>query len=318
MNPKVFVSYASEDRDTFVKAFVKRLRDSGIDAWFDGWEILPGDSLVDKIFEEGIKNAEAFIAVVSTHSVNKPWVREELNAAVIKKINGSSKLIPVVLDDCEVPEALNSTVWVRIKDPNNYETEFEGIVKAIYERRDKPPLGTAPAWVNTIIDVIPDLTKLDCLVLKLGCEEANRKGHGMVDRDTALEKAKSLDISENECFESLQILESRAFVKIRHVHNTEILFAGFNVTWLGYEEYAKRYVDRFDLIIHSVALSIVNLAQRNSRDIAAALNKPIMLINHIVHSFEHRSWLKVIKSQTGDYNLHISNNISPHLKRMVG
>ncbi|WP_016753959.1 toll/interleukin-1 receptor domain-containing protein [Leptospira santarosai] len=37
-----------------------------------------GDSLIDRIFEEGIKDANAFIIVLSKNSVNKPWVRKEL------------------------------------------------------------------------------------------------------------------------------------------------------------------------------------------------------------------------------------------------
>ena len=61
--------------------------------------MLPGDSLVDKIFGEGIKDAKAVIVVLSNFSVEKPWVREELNAAFVKRINNGSKLIPIVIDD---------------------------------------------------------------------------------------------------------------------------------------------------------------------------------------------------------------------------
>lgn len=81
MPPKVFLSHAGEDKERFVVEFAKRLREKGVDAWFDKWEILPGDSLVDKIFEEGLKDADAIIVVLSENSINKPWVREELNAS---------------------------------------------------------------------------------------------------------------------------------------------------------------------------------------------------------------------------------------------
>ncbi len=53
--PKVFVSHASEDKDRFVLDFAARLRAKGIDAWVDKWEMHAGDKLIDKIFEEGIK-----------------------------------------------------------------------------------------------------------------------------------------------------------------------------------------------------------------------------------------------------------------------
>ena len=51
-----FLSHASEDK-AFVLDFAARLRKRGIDLWLDRWEILPGDSFVDKIFK-GAKPAD--------------------------------------------------------------------------------------------------------------------------------------------------------------------------------------------------------------------------------------------------------------------
>ena len=87
MPPKVFISHAPEDKDRFVIDFASRLREQGIDAWLDRWEMLPGDSLVDKLFEEGIHSATAIVIVLSTNSVDKPWVREEINAAFVGIVN---------------------------------------------------------------------------------------------------------------------------------------------------------------------------------------------------------------------------------------
>ena len=75
VHPTVFICHASEDKERFVLGFAKKLRSKGVNAWVDKWEILPGDSLPDKIFEEGIPNSEAMIVIVSEYSVNKPWVR---------------------------------------------------------------------------------------------------------------------------------------------------------------------------------------------------------------------------------------------------
>lgn len=61
--PKVFVSHATEDKDRFVFAFAEALRAEGVYAWLDVWEMQPGDSLVDKIFTEGIGEADAVIVV---------------------------------------------------------------------------------------------------------------------------------------------------------------------------------------------------------------------------------------------------------------
>src|ERR1017187_4936530 len=102
--PKVFVSHSGEDNQRFVLKFAERLRAQGIDAWLDVWEMLPGDSLVDKIWNEGIKGCAAFIVVLSDESVGSKWVHEELNSGIVKKIEDKTKLIPIRLDACEVPE----------------------------------------------------------------------------------------------------------------------------------------------------------------------------------------------------------------------
>jgi hypothetical protein len=106
--PKIFISHAGEDRERFVRRFAERLRAKGVDAWVSFWEINPGDSLVDKIFEEGLKDCQAFLLVLSHNSFNKSWVREELDAGMVRKIEKQTKLIAVRLDGCEVPECLNT------------------------------------------------------------------------------------------------------------------------------------------------------------------------------------------------------------------
>jgi hypothetical protein len=118
--PKVFLSHASEDKERFVIPFATTLREKGIDVWLDKWEILPGDSLVDKLFEEGLKEADAVLIVISAASVTKPWVRQELNTAIVNRITRQTKVIPVVLDNSEVPESLRSLVWESISDLNGY------------------------------------------------------------------------------------------------------------------------------------------------------------------------------------------------------
>lgn len=132
--PKVFVSHASEDKERFVLDFARRLRENGVDAWLDQWEMKPGDSLVDKIFEQGLKDAQAVIVVLSEISVQKPWVREELNASVVNRINKGTKLIPVVIDECNVPESLRSTVWQKVDSLDSYDASLQRILAAIFDR----------------------------------------------------------------------------------------------------------------------------------------------------------------------------------------
>src|ERR1035441_7615422 len=103
-NPRVFISHASEDKGRFVLQFAERLRKRGIEAWLDTWEILPGDNILDKVFKEGLNQSDAIIIVLSAVSITKPFVKKELNAAVVRSIYEQTRLIPIRLDECEIPE----------------------------------------------------------------------------------------------------------------------------------------------------------------------------------------------------------------------
>jgi hypothetical protein len=314
--PKVFLSHASEDKERFVLNFAKKLREKGIDVWLDKWEMLIGDSLIDKIFEEGIKNAQAIIVVLSKNSVNKVWVREELNAAVVKKINGASKIIPVLIDDCEVPEALKSTLWIKINDLNNYETELSKIIDAILENRNKPALGKLPSYATTILDSIPNLTKIDSLVLKLACEEANKRGHSFVSPDSFLEEAKALDIPEEDFYDSLEVLDSRGYIKGHKVFDRTNRIKSLNINIFGYDEYAQTYLENYPEIIKSVIAEIVNLDKTDSLEIASSLNQQVRVINHILEILESQGLIRFLKLSGGDNKI-LVRSYTPELKRKI-
>jgi len=313
MSKKVFISYAGEDLD-FARDLAGKLRSKGLEVWLAKWEILPGDDLIDQVFENGLKDADVVIVVLSHISVDKPWVRAELNVAAVKRINGLAKLIPVVLDDCKIPQALTSTLYQRINNITSYDEEVEEIVHSIFEFRDKPALGTPPAYVAAAVAAITGLQKIDGLVLKLIGEDAFKKGTGIVHSETLLPKTRSEDLSDEKVVESLEALQRAAYLKINYVHNTSKPFRSVTMTGLGIEMYGRNYIPGYVHLRKDVVHQIVNLKQHKSTAIAAALNQPILLINHIVDTLESEKAFKTIKLHTGDYDRHIYQ-VSPLLKR---
>jgi hypothetical protein len=312
MNPKVFVSHASDDKKRFVLDFAEKLRSKGVDAWVDKWEMLPGDSLVDKIFEEGIKNAQAIIVVLSQFSVSKKWVREELNAGMVKKIDENSKLIPVVIDECEIPECLKSTVWERINDVSSYEDEFERIISAIYGHTSKPPLGAPPPYSQTIIDTISDLTKIDTMIFKALCEKAIEKGYPHVEPASIAYQVTELGISEGDFLDTLEILDSRGYLEAQRAMGGSIPIV--DISTYGFDEYARVFIGDYDEIITAVGFELVNTKNHDNQAIMNAINQPKMVVDHILKVFETSNWVTL--SQTmGDTTWVV--DISPELKRKL-
>lgn len=140
--PKVFVSHAGEDKTEYAEPLARKLREFGADAWLDKWEIAPGDSLVQKIFYEAMSQTDAVVVILSKTSVVKPWVAKELDVAVVRNIQKLSRVIPVRIDDCEVPEALRDLVWLDWTREGGH----EGVSKRIVESSDLDPEAPSKAY----------------------------------------------------------------------------------------------------------------------------------------------------------------------------
>lgn len=312
MNPKVFISHASEDKERFVLAFALKLRSNGVDAWVDRWEMLPGDSIVDKIFQEGIKDAHAVIVILSKNSVNKKWVREELNAAFVKKINDSSKLIPVIIDDCEVPEALKSTIWESISDLNHYDAEFNRILMSIFGKYEKPTLGSVPPFARTIFDVLPGLTEVDSLVMKSACEIALPRPGPLVATDSLLEKLKPLGLSKEIITESLEILDGRGDINATKVLSGEI--PSFKISWGQYEDYLRRYLSEYTSLVDRVAFMIVNEGKTKTESFCSAIGCSVLVVHAILKRLEASGYIAIDEYIDGSCEVRA---ILPELKRKL-
>jgi hypothetical protein len=316
-NPRVFVSHASEDKERFVLEFATRLRSKGVDAWVDRWEMLPGDSLVTKIFEEGIKDAQAMIVVISEHSIGKKWVRAELNAGVVNQIEQASRLIPVIIgnvNESEIPQSLKDTLWERITDLDNYDTEFQSIMRSIYGLREKPELGDPPAYTRMTIDTIPGLDDVDTLILKICCE-AQLKQESLSDilkPQTIFEQAEKMEIQQDEVLETLQVLDGRGYVKLTVSAERNLL--ALRPTNYGFGEYARTYMPDYDSAFRTVALDLVNNDRNDSRHVVQTLGMPAVLVEHVLNEFETRGYIGMQTLGSGVIYIH---TVSPELKRWL-
>lgn len=65
-----------------------------------------GDSIVEKVFD-GLSASDTLVVVLSPASVTSRWVKEELDASVMRRLSeGNIRILPVLLEDCELPIAL--------------------------------------------------------------------------------------------------------------------------------------------------------------------------------------------------------------------
>jgi len=305
---RVFVSHASEDKERFVIPFATALRQRGIDAWVDQWEILPGDSLVGKLFEEGLKNADAVLIVISPYSILKPWVRLELDTAVVNRITRQTKIIPVVLDGAEVPESLRSLVWESVKDVDNFSMILDRVASAIYEHREKPALGNPPSYVKE--RPIPGLQKLDMAVLKSIYEDAIVRNHPIWDATEVF--AKFDDVQNELLLDSLEILEQQGYLKISKYMGVSRGIGVLQPTLNGFMVFARTFLPEFDDFHQKIGLAILNQDQSSASDIAESTSVPRFAVDQILDLFDSKGWIHLSKC-IGDAHIF---QVSPSMKRI--
>lgn len=116
----LFLSHTSKDKP-IVRRVADDLESLGLNIWLDEKKIIAGDSITDKL-SDGLSKYDVFLIFLSEKSVNAPWVKEELRVALNKRIKteGKLKIIPVILEECQIPVFLEDYVYVNLSDPNNY------------------------------------------------------------------------------------------------------------------------------------------------------------------------------------------------------
>lgn len=209
---RAFISHAGEDKSDFAEPLAVELRSHGVDAWLDKWEMLPGDSLVQKIFSEGIHGTDAVIVLLSSTSVSKPWVQKELNVAAVNNIQRAIRLIPVRLDECEVPEVLRDLLWLDWTKEGNAPGVAKRIVETLHGQTSKPPLGPSPQHLSTPRFTVPGLNARDVKVLQIIFEASLDNGLQFLQGDVILPPAEQEGLSFDQLKESITMLESHGFL----------------------------------------------------------------------------------------------------------
>lgn len=92
-----FISYANEDKETFVLQLAQKLRSIGLKIWFDEFCLKVGDNLREKI-DFGLSNSKYGIVILSHNFFAKQWPQKELNALYSLEVDGQSVILPVWKD----------------------------------------------------------------------------------------------------------------------------------------------------------------------------------------------------------------------------
>lgn len=203
--PTAFLIHSSEDHQ-FVRRLAHDLMANGVEVFYDEWEIRAGDSLVRKI-DQGIEGCDVFIPVLSPASLESPWVREELSAAIIKRIEEHARIIPVMLEKCQAPPLISHLVRTTFDD---YDKGLAKVLDGIFRPPLRPALGPAPQVAEHEPAQVPGLTPDDEAVLVYVVQHS-------VDSTTAMFQghvlAEDLGMTAEQVNESVAILKDQWYLE---------------------------------------------------------------------------------------------------------
>ena len=156
-HPKVFISYShdSSEHRRWVSELGAKLRDNGVDAILDQWDLGPGAD-VTQFMERGIIDSDRVLVICTDQYVRKAntaeggvgYERMIVTAQLVQDL-GTDKFIPVIRQASgqeKTPAFLGTRVYIDFRNSSEFESEFDKLVHELHRVPvvEKPPLGKNP------------------------------------------------------------------------------------------------------------------------------------------------------------------------------
>ena len=146
--PVVYLAHAHEDQEKLARPIAEYLIKNGIDVWYSEWSIGPGESLRQKM-DEGLDDCTHFLALLTSTSIEKPWVKAEIDAGFGEDLSGDIRFMGVrsgvALD--QLPPLLRTRLLPEISVDDT--ESLDKLVGAIFDKSRKPTLAEKPHYVTS-------------------------------------------------------------------------------------------------------------------------------------------------------------------------
>jgi hypothetical protein len=181
---RVFISHASEDKRS-ARALATWLERRGWDAWLDETDIRGGSAWAASI-QSGIKESGVVVLLVSSNSVAKEWVLDEVTAARNLRV----PIIPAMLEEVRYPEDLQfllqrtQSVDITGLEPSRM-ARLDTAIIDVLERQGKTNPDRVKLRIGQVLEVLGGITALAGFVwfIIAGFGEVTDGGFGQVGPD---------------------------------------------------------------------------------------------------------------------------------------
>lgn len=256
---RVFISYSGNDWDSFVKPFATQLLGNGINAVVANWDIQAGQSLVRRIFDEEIPRAQAIIIVLSVTSVTKAWVLEELDHATVRRIEDKLKLIPVKIDNCEIPPALRTIKRISYRANDSFTERTGEVIGAIYGHSRKPGLGKPPMYIQQQVKAFPELSQGEAHVLDALIKDCLEQGVLDINVHRNAAELHALGLTEDQINRNVAKLKARSYLQEHRMKGSGLHYTT-QISVHVAAKYCRERYPQYDDVQTQVAAKVASLA----------------------------------------------------------
>lgn len=129
----VFLSHNAADKP-LVRLVADRLKAAGLTVWFDEWVIGFGDDIYLSI-EAGINSSQSLALFISANALKSDWVNLERSAALFRDPrNMGRRFIPLLVDNCEMPDTLKRYRFIDFREASNLEHAIGQLIETCRDR----------------------------------------------------------------------------------------------------------------------------------------------------------------------------------------
>lgn len=136
---QVFLCHASQDKPVVRDLYKRLAAETWIEPWLDEEKLLPGQDWNLEI-EMAVEASDAVLVCISSNSVVKEgYVQKELRQVLnvaLEKMEGSIFVIPVRLDDCEIPRQIRDRQFLDYFPAAQQASAYEKLKASLKTRKD--------------------------------------------------------------------------------------------------------------------------------------------------------------------------------------
>ncbi|WP_188365651.1 toll/interleukin-1 receptor domain-containing protein [Marinicella pacifica] len=162
-NPKTFISYAweSDEAKEWVKNLATELRNDGIDARLDQWEVVPGDQM-PHFMEKSVREND-FVLIICTpkykskseNRIGGVGYEGDIMTAEVLETSNHRKFIPILKSgtkETSIPSWLLGKYYVDLSNQTHFDNNYSDLTTTLLNARERAPeLGTVTTKTNATV-----------------------------------------------------------------------------------------------------------------------------------------------------------------------